>query len=116
LIALYESWTAPLAVMLSIPFAILGASLSMKLFNLTNDIYFQVGIITLIGLSAKNAILLVEFAEERLKRGMDLFSATLEGARLRYRPIVMTSFAFVAGALPLALSSGAGAASRHVII
>ncbi|MCS7149530.1 MAG: multidrug efflux RND transporter permease subunit [Caldimicrobium sp.] len=115
LVALYESWSAPLAVMLSIPFAILGAGITLNLFKLQNDIYFQVGLITLIGLSAKNAILIVEFAEERLKRGMDLLSATLEGSRLRFRPIVMTSFAFIAGALPLALSSGAGAASRHVI-
>lgn len=115
LVALYESWSAPLAVMLSIPFAILGASLTLNIFRLENDIYFQVGLITLIGLSAKNAILVVEFAEERLKKGMDLVSATIEGARLRYRPIVMTSFAFIAGAIPLALSSGAGAASRHII-
>jgi HAE1 family hydrophobic/amphiphilic exporter-1/multidrug efflux pump len=115
LVALYESWSAPLAVLLSIPFAFLGAGLTLNLFRLENDIYFQVGIITLVGLSAKNAILVVEFAEERLKRGMDLVSATLEGVRQRYRPIVMTSFAFIAGALPLALSSGAGAASRHII-
>ncbi|MCS7200130.1 MAG: multidrug efflux RND transporter permease subunit [Caldimicrobium sp.] len=115
LVALYESWSAPLAVMLSIPFAILGAALTLNIFKLQNDIYFQVGLITLIGLSAKNAILIVEFAEERFKRGMDLISATLEGARLRFRPIVMTSFAFIAGAIPLALSSGAGSASRNVI-
>lgn len=115
LVALYESWSAPLAVMLSIPFAILGASLTLNIFRLENDIYFQVGLITLLGLSAKNAILVVEFAEKRLERGTDLISAAIEGARLRYRPIVMTSFAFIAGAIPLALSSGAGAASRHII-
>lgn len=116
LVALYESWMAPLAIILSVPFAVFGAALGLLLRGLENDIYFQVGLITLIGLSAKNAILIVEFAEERLKRlKMPLLEATVEASRIRYRPIVMTSFAFIAGALPLALSTGAGANSRHII-
>lgn len=116
LVALYESWLAPLAIVLSMPFAVFGAALGLLLRGLENDIYFQVGLITLIGLSAKNAILIVEFAEERLKRlKMPLLEATVEASRIRYRPIVMTSFAFIAGALPLALSTGAGANSRHII-
>lgn len=115
LVALYESWLSPLIILLYVPFSIFGAALTMFLFKLENDIYFQVALVTLIGLSAKNAILLVEFAEERVKKGKDLFIATLEAARLRYRPIMMTSFAFIAGALPLAISSGAGSASRHII-
>lgn len=116
LVALYESWLAPLAIILSVPFAVFGAALGLLLRGLENDIYFQVGLITLIGLSAKNAILIVEFAEDRLKRlKMPLLDATIEASRIRYRPIVMTSFAFIAGALPLALSTGAGANSRHII-
>lgn len=116
LVALYESWVAPLAIILSVPFAVFGAALGLLLRGLENDIYFQVGLITLIGLSAKNAILIVEFAEERVKRmKMPLIEATIEASRIRYRPIVMTSFAFIAGALPLALSTGAGANSRHII-
>ncbi len=116
LVALYESWMAPLAIILSVPFAVFGAALGLLLRGLENDIYFQVGLITLIGLSAKNAILIVEFAEERLKRlRMPLIEASVEASRIRYRPIVMTSFAFIAGALPLALSTGAGANSRHII-
>lgn len=115
LAALYESWAIPFAVILSIPFAIFGAALGVMLRGLEADIYFQVGIITLIGLSAKNAILIVEFAIEKLKQGMPLFDATIEAARLRFRPIVMTSLAFIAGTLPLALSSGAGSSSRHII-
>lgn len=116
LVALYESWSAPLAIILSVPFAIFGAALGLLIRGLENDIYFQVGLISLIGLSAKNAILIVEFAEERLKRlKMPLIEATVEASRIRYRPIVMTSFAFIAGALPLALSTGAGSNSRHII-
>ena len=116
LVALYESWSAPLAIILSVPFAVFGAALGLTLRGLENDIYLQVGLITLIGLSAKNAILIVEFAEERFKRlKMPLIEATVEASRIRYRPIVMTSFAFIAGTLPLALSTGAGANSRHII-
>ncbi len=116
LVALYESWTSPLAIVLSVPFAIFGASLGLNIFRLENDVYFQVGLLTLVGLSAKNAILIVEFAEERLKKyKIPLLEATLEAARLRYRPIMMTSFAFIAGAVPLMFSSGAGANSRNII-
>lgn len=116
LIALYESWLAPIAIILSIPFAIFGAILGVLLRGLESDIYFQVGIITLVGLAAKNAILIVEFAEERYKKqGLPLFEATVEAARIRFRPIVMTSFAFIAGTLPLALGTGAGAGSRNII-
>lgn len=115
LVALYESWTAPLAILLSAPFALFGAALGLNLFGLQNDVYFQAGLLVLIGLSAKNAILMVEFAEERLKRGMGLVEATIEAAYLRYRPIMMTSFAFIAGAIPLMFASGAGANSRMII-
>ena len=116
LVALYESWMAPIAIMLSIPFAVLGAILGLYLMHLENDIYMQVGIITLIGLSAKNAILIVEFAEERFKKlKMNLVDATVEASRIRFRPIIMTSFAFIAGTVSLILSSGAGANSRHII-
>ena len=115
LAALYESWSIPLAVIISIPFGIFGAALSVYLRGLEADIYFQVGLITLVGLSAKNAILIVEFAMDKLRDGMPLLEATIEAAKLRFRPIIMTSLAFIAGTLPLALSSGAGSASRHII-
>ncbi|MBN2894534.1 MAG: multidrug efflux RND transporter permease subunit [Campylobacterales bacterium] len=115
LAALYESWTIPFAVLMTVPFALLGASLGVMLRGLENDIYFQVGLVTLVGLAAKNAILIVEFAQQKLREGKDLYTATIEGARIRFRPIVMTSLAFIGGTLPLALSSGAGANSRHII-
>jgi len=115
LAALYESWSIPLAVVISIPFALFGAAVAVLLRQLEADIYFQVGLVTLVGLSAKNAILIVEFAIEKLKEDMSLLDATLEAARLRFRPIVMTSLAFIVGTLPLALSTGAGSASRHII-
>lgn len=115
LAAMYESWSIPMAVIISIPFAIFGAALAVLLRGLEADIYFQVGLVTLVGLSAKNAILIVEFAMEKLREGMSLLDATIEAARLRFRPIVMTSLAFIAGTLPLALSSGAGSASRHIL-
>ncbi|WP_024954816.1 efflux RND transporter permease subunit [Sulfurospirillum arcachonense] len=115
LAALYESWSIPMAVILSIPFAILGAVIAVLLRGLEADVYFQVGLVTLVGLSAKNAILIVEFAMDKLRDGMSLFDATIEAARLRFRPIVMTSLAFIVGTLPLAISSGAGSASRHII-
>lgn len=115
LAALYESWSIPMAIVLAVPFALFGATLSIWLRGLQNDIYFQVGLVTLVGLSAKNAILMVEFAMQKLEQGYSLIDATVEGARIRFRPIVMTSLAFIAGTLPLAISTGAGANSRHVI-
>ncbi len=115
LAAQYERWSLPFAVMLSIPFALLGAVLAVLLRGLANDIYFQVGLITLIGLSAKNAILIVEFAAENVRAGMKVVDAAIHAARQRFRPIVMTSLAFILGVLPLAISSGAGANARHSI-
>lgn len=115
LAALYESWSVPFAVILAVPFGILGALLAIWTRGLTNDIYFQIGLITLIGLAAKNAILIVEFANERYAAGASLTEAALEAARLRFRPIIMTSMAFILGVFPLVIASGAGAASRHSI-
>ena len=115
LAALYESWSIPFAVLMTVPFALLGAALGVYLRGIENDIYFQVGLITLVGLTAKNAILIVEFAQQKLREGLPLYEATIEGAKIRFRPIVMTSLAFIGGTLPLAISSGAGANSRHVI-
>ena len=115
LAALYESWSIPFAIILSVPFALFGAALAVWLRGLESNIYFQVGIITLVGLSAKNAILMVQFALQRLKEGHPLLDATIEGARIRFRPIIMTSFAFIAATIPLAISTGAGANSRHII-
>lgn len=115
LAALYESWSIPFAVILVIPLGILGALLAIWLRDLTNDIYFQIGLVTLIGLAAKNAILIVEFANQRYRAGQSLIDAALEAAKLRFRPIVMTSMAFILGVFPLVIASGAGAASRHSI-
>lgn len=115
LVALYESWMIPWAIVLAVPFSLLGAELFIWLRGLQNDIYFQIGLITLVGLSAKNAILMVEFALQKMEEGFSLIDATIEGAKIRFRPIIMTSFSFIAGTLPLALSSGAGANSRHII-
>ncbi|MDA3946643.1 MAG: multidrug efflux RND transporter permease subunit [Helicobacteraceae bacterium] len=115
LAALYESWTIPFAVLMTVPFALLGAALGVMLRGLENDIYFQVGLVTLVGLAAKNAILIVEFAQQKLREGLSLYDATVAGARIRFRPIVMTSLAFIGGTLPLALSTGAGANSRNII-
>ena len=115
LAALYESWSIPFAVILAIPFGILGALLAIWTRGLTNDIYFQIGLVTLIGLAAKNAILIVEFANQRRMAGLSLTDAALEAARLRFRPIIMTSMAFILGVLPLVIATGAGAASRNSI-
>jgi len=115
LAALYESWSIPFAVLMTVPFALLGAALGVMLRGLENDIYFQVGLVTLVGLAAKNAILIVEFAQQKLREGLSLYDATVAGARIRFRPIVMTSLAFIGGTLPLAISTGAGANSRHII-
>jgi len=115
LAALYESWSVPFAVMLVVPLGIFGSVLAVTLRELPNDVYFKVGLIAIIGLSAKNAILIIEFARELQEQGKDLIEATLEACRLRFRPILMTSIAFMFGVLPLAVSSGAGANSRHAI-
>jgi hydrophobe/amphiphile efflux-1 (HAE1) family protein len=115
LAALYESWGVPFAVILAIPFAVLGAFVGLALRGMSNDIFAQIGLVMLIGLAAKNAILIVEFAKLAHARGANVIDAALEGARLRLRPILMTSFAFVLGSSPLALATGAGAAARQVI-
>jgi multidrug efflux pump len=115
LAAQYEKWLMPIAVILSVPFAIFGAVIANHLRSLENDIYFQIGILVLVGLSAKNAILIVEFAIQKRKQGMKLVEAVLDAAKVRLRPIIMTSLAFTIGVIPLAISSGAGAASRHSI-
>ncbi len=113
LAAQYERWSLPVAVVMAVPFALAGALLGVFLRGMPNDIYFQIGLIVLIGLAAKNAILIVEFAAQKQAEGMAAFDAALEAARLRFRPIIMTSLAFVLGVLPLALSVGAGAAARR---
>ena len=115
LAAQYERWTLPLAVLTAVPFALFGAIMATWLRGLQNDIYFQVALVALIGLAAKNAILIVEFAVMKYEEGMNLFDASLEAAKLRFRPIVMTSLAFILGVVPLAISTGAGSASRHAI-
>ena len=116
LAAQYESWSLPVGVMMAVPFAILGALAAIALRGIPNDLYFQIGLLTLIGLAAKNAILIVEFAVElNRKEGKSFFDAAAEAAKLRLRPIVMTSFAFVLGTFPLAIATGASANSRHSI-
>jgi multidrug efflux pump len=115
LAAQYERWSLPLAVLTAVPFALFGAILAIWVRGLENDIYFQIGLVTLIGLAAKNAILIVEFAAEQHQAGRSVYDAALEASRLRFRPIVMTSLAFILGVLTLALSTGAGSASRHSI-
>jgi multidrug efflux pump len=113
--ALVHSSATP-GVMMAVPFAIMGALIAIALRGLHNDVYFQIGMLTLVGLAAKNAILIVEFAvEKHHKEGMNFFDAAAEAARLRLRPIIMTSFAFVLGCVPLAIASGASANSRHSI-
>jgi multidrug efflux pump len=115
LAALYESWSIPLAVIMVIPLGVIGALLATFARGLSNDIYFQVGLLTTMGLAAKNAILIVEFAKDLYEKGMGLIEATLEAVRLRLRPIIMTSLAFVFGVLPLAISNGAGSGAQHAI-
>jgi multidrug efflux pump len=113
LAAQFETWALPLAVIMAVPFALAGAFLAVLLRGMPNDIYFQIGLITLIGLAAKNAILIVEFASQKMEQGMPVAEAALEAARLRFRPIVMTSMAFVLGIAPLVFATGAGAAARR---
>ena len=115
LAALYESWSVPFAVILAVPFGLFGALSAVWIRGLSNDIYFQIGLVTLIGLAARNAILIVEFANQRYEGGMSAVDAALEAAHLRFRPIIMTSMAFILGVVPLVMASGAGAASRHSI-
>ena len=115
LCALYERWLLPISVVLAVPFAIFGAILATNLRSLDNNIYFQIGLLVLAGLAAKNAILIVEFALQKQKEGMKLIDAALEAAKIRLRPIIMTSLAFTVGVMPLAIGSGAGAASKHSI-
>ena len=115
LAALYESWSVPFSVMLAVPLGVLGALAAAYLRGMENDVYFQVGLLTTIGLSAKNAILIVEFAKSLYDDGTDLITATVEACKMRLRPILMTSFAFMLGVFPLVISTGAGANSRHAI-
>ena len=121
LAALYESWSVPFSVLLAVPLGAFGAILFLTVVplishkELTNNVYAQIGLITLIGLAAKNAILIVEFAKERVDNGMPLERATLEAVKLRLRPIIMTSMAFILGVLPLAFATGAGAQARETI-
>ncbi|MCT8163348.1 MULTISPECIES: efflux RND transporter permease subunit [unclassified Pseudomonas] len=115
LAALYESWSIPTAVLLVVPLGVLGAVLAVTLRDMPNDVFFKVGLITLIGLSAKNAILIIEFAKHLVDQGMDVAEAAVQAARLRLRPIVMTSLAFILGVVPLAIASGASSASQQAI-
>lgn len=115
LAALYESWAIPFSVMLVVPLGIIGALIAASMRGLSNDVYFQVGLLTTIGLSAKNAILIVEFAKEQMEHGVGLIDATLEAVRLRLRPILMTSLAFILGVLPLVTTKGAGSGSQNAI-
>ncbi len=115
LAAQYESWSVPFAVILAVPFGVFGALSAVLIRGMTNDIYFQIGLVTLIGLAAKNAILIVEFANKRRETGMPAADAAIEAAKLRFRPIIMTSMAFILGVVPLIIATGAGAASRRSI-
>jgi HAE1 family hydrophobic/amphiphilic exporter-1 len=115
LAALYHSWSLPFSVLLSVPVAVLGAFLGLMLRRYDFDVYGQIGLVVLIGLAAKNAILIVEFAKAAFERGLGLADAALEGARLRLRPILMTSFAFILGCLPLVIAHGAASASRKIL-
>jgi multidrug efflux pump len=115
LAALYESWSIPLAVLLVVPLGVLGVVLGADLRGLENDVYFKVGMITIIGLAAKNAVLIIEFAKELHARGHGLVESVREAAHLRFRPILMTSLAFMLGVMPLVLASGAGSASQRAI-
>jgi len=113
--AQYESWTAPTSVVLSVPFALLGVVLALMMRGFSNDVYAQIGIVLLIGLASKTAILIVEFAREMRMGGKPIGEAALEGARLRFRPVLMTAISFVFGTFPLLVASGAGAASRQAV-
>ena len=113
LAAQYESWAVPFSVLLGLPICVMGAMIGVKLRGLDNNVYVQIGIIMIIGLAAKNAVLIVEFARERRAHGASINEAATDAARLRFRPILMTSFAFIIGVIPLMFAHGAGAASRQ---
>ncbi len=115
LAALYESWTVPISIMLMLPLGVIGGVVASSLRGLPNDVYFQIGLLTVLGLTTKNAILIVQFAKTKLEEGAELIPATLEGAKLRFRPIIMTSLAFGFGVLPLTLANGAGAGAQIAI-
>ena len=115
LAALYESWSLPISIMLAFPLGVIGGVLATSFRGLPNDVYFQLGLLTTLGLTTKNAILIVVFAKAKLEEGMGLIEATLEGAKLRFRPIIMTSLAFGFGVLPLALATGPGAGAQKAI-
>ena len=115
LAALYESWPIPLAILLTMPLGVIGGVIASTMEGLPNDVYFQIGILTILGLTTKNAILIVQFAKGKVDEGMRLRAATMEGAKLRLRPIIMTSLAFGFGVLPLAMASGAGAGAQRAI-
>ena len=115
LAALYESWPIPISILLVLPLGVIGGVIASSARGLPNDVYFQIGLLTTLGLTTKNAILIVQFAKAGVEQGMGLIEATLEGAKLRFRPIVMTSLAFGFGVLPLALATGAGAGAQNAI-
>ena len=115
LAALYESWPIPISILMTLPLGAIGGIIASTMMGLSNDVYFQIGLLTILGLTTKNAILIVQFARARVDEGHPLVEATIEGAKLRLRPIVMTSLAFGFGVLPLALASGAGAGAQRAI-
>ena len=115
LAALYESWTIPASILLVLPLGVIGGVIATGMRGLANDVYFQIGLLTTLGLTTKNAILIVQFAKSGVESGMGLIEATLEGTRLRFRPIMMTSLAFGFGVLPMALAGGAGAGAQNAI-
>jgi hydrophobic/amphiphilic exporter-1 (mainly G- bacteria), HAE1 family len=115
LAALYESWTDPIAVVLTVPLAVLGAAIGLMIRGMDNNIYTQVGLVLLVALAAKNAILIVEFVRDERAKGKGLLEAAVEGAKVRFRPIIMTSFAFILGVFPLVVASGAGAVGRRSV-
>lgn len=115
LAALYESWSIPLSVLLILPLGALGGVMASTFRDLPSDVYFQIGLLPTLGLTTKNAILIVQFAKAKMEEGRGIIQATLEGARLRFRPIIMTSLAFGFGILPLALTTGAGAGAQNAI-
>jgi multidrug efflux pump subunit AcrB len=115
LAALYESWTDPIAVVLTVPLAVLGAAIGLMIRGMDNNIYTQVGLVLLVALAAKNAILIVEFVRDERAKGKGLLEAAVEGAKVRFRPIIMTSFAFILGVFPLVVAAGAGAVGRRSV-